>query len=172
MNAKTFKAMSTVFNMPIQVSVGGGFLEDNDYKMLENLHVVANCVNQHDSLVSKLDILASNFSVLEIGKEKLQRENDELKATVNALLKTGDAMAVNLGYSDDTFAQGYQAAWIATKSQSLTKCLLDHNKQVIETHINAFAQQIFDAQLRVKQTIKVFPMSMATEYIKQLGGKK
>ena len=55
MNAKTFKKMSNIFNMPIQVSVGGGFLEDNDYKMLENLHVVANCANQHDSLIIKVD---------------------------------------------------------------------------------------------------------------------
>lgn len=74
MNAKTFKKMSEIFNMPIQVSVGGGFLEDNDYKMLENLHVVANCANQHDSLVSKNDKQHQELSKQRQEIDKLKKE--------------------------------------------------------------------------------------------------
>lgn len=137
MNDK-IKKVCEVFNLPIQVSVGGGFLEDNDYKLLENLQVVANCVNHHDALIGE--------------RNKLQQENDELKAMVNEL----HHVLICVAPSSNTWA-------MKALNKVPKQCLLEHDKRVLNDYA-AFQHGCY-----IKGHGDV---STVTDYIDQLGGDK
>jgi len=87
------------------------------------------------------------------------KENDELKAMVNGLAKAGNAMSVNLGYSDDTFAGGYKELWKSVKAKSPKQCLLEHDKRVLVDAANSVAMSILTRANLV-------------EYAGKLGGEK
>ena len=68
------------------------------------------------------------------------KEINELKAQVNALIKTGNLLNVGLGYSDDIFANEYQGAWKRAKAKTPAQCLKQHDIALLNSLIAGFVK--------------------------------